>query len=166
MSFKSAVREVDPAVGPFNLVQVKSRSADGTVIKDCHFHDAYDGVMQLRSSGAQVVDNLFERAHTMTVSAATSWCVCDGLLHNLRWNTPYFEWRLETMVSFFLGFSRLEGAAQLTNITVERNTFIDCCIPKSSAEESGICNPISMRDCRLCRQHNNSVVGTGMNGEL
>jgi hypothetical protein len=57
----------------FDLVQVKSRSSGGASITNCHFHDAYDGVMQLRSGGATVRDNLFERSHAMSVSTAKSW---------------------------------------------------------------------------------------------
>ena len=37
---------------------VVSRAHAGAVIRRSHFHDAYDGVMQLRSSGAVVEDNL------------------------------------------------------------------------------------------------------------
>ena len=66
--------EVLPAqLKNFDLVQVQGRSSGEATIRNCHFHDAYDGVMQLRSSGATVENNLFERAHGMHVATAVSW---------------------------------------------------------------------------------------------
>ena len=58
----------------WTLTRLHARTESaGAVIRDCHFHDAYDGVMQLRSPGAIVSGNLFERAHTMQVATAKSW---------------------------------------------------------------------------------------------
>eukprot|EP00035_Acanthoeca_spectabilis_P027822 m.467932 g.467932 ORF g.467932 m.467932 type:complete len:541 (-) comp27068_c0_seq1:65-1687(-) len=104
-------------VSNFALVQVKGRSAGGATIRGSHFHDAYDGVMQLRSSRATVSDNLFERAHGMKVSTAKAW---------------------------------FEGAAELENIVVDSNVFVDCCTGHG-------CNPISFHDCPTCAAKNNSI---------
>ena len=55
----------------------------GAVIRDCHFHDAYDGVMQLRSSGSRVEANRFEHEHSMTVATGKSWLEGAAGLHEI-----------------------------------------------------------------------------------
>ena len=75
----------------FDLVQVKGRSADGAVVRNCHFHDAYDGVMQLRSASAVIEGNLFERAHTMSVATAKSWLEGAAGLHGVSARDNVFK---------------------------------------------------------------------------
>lgn len=71
-------------LGGFELVQVRGRSSGGATIRNCHFHDAYDGVMQLRSSRASVRDNLFERAHDMNVAVGKGWLEGAADLHSIN----------------------------------------------------------------------------------
>ena len=54
-------------------VQVVGRTTNNALVKDNHFHDAYDGVGQYRSSSSRITGNLFERAHGLGVGTARSW---------------------------------------------------------------------------------------------
>eukprot|EP01051_Picozoa_sp_SAG22_P015934 SAG22_NODE_2160_length_2915_cov_4.330256_3_plen_328_part_00 len=112
-----------PALAPFDIVQVKGRSADGAVIRDCHFHDAYDGVMQLRSPGAVIEGNLFERAHTMGVATAKSWLEGAAALHGIRiLNNRFVD--CCTPKAIEAGACDPISVTACTNCTKENNTFV------------------------------------------
>lgn len=118
----------------FDLVQVKGRSADGAVIRNCHFHDAYDGVMQLRSAGAVVEGNLFERAHTMSVATAKSWLEGAAGLHGVSVRDNVFK-----------GCCTPKTAAAGDGVG-----------------EVEACDPIAMSDCKACTATNNSFAPSGL----
>ncbi len=100
----------------------------GAVIRNCHFHDAYDGVMQLRSPGANVEENIFERAHSMTVSTGKSWLEGAAALHDITVSRNDFR-------ACCTPKSKLETLGG-----------------------SGECDPIQLVDCANCVQRNNTFL--------
>lgn len=124
-----------PAISNFDLVQVKERSSAGATIKNSHFHDAYDGVMQFRSSNAVIANNVFERAHGLSVATAKSWLEGAAGLRNVVVGN-------NTFVACCSGGDTRGGDGRSMAL---------------GQDQEGGCNPVHFSGCENCVAKNNTV---------
>ena len=139
---------------------MRARTAPaGAVIRDCHFHDAYDGVMQLRSPGAIVTGNLFERAHTMQVATAKSWLEGAAGLEGIAVTDNVFRACCTPKVKA----AEAEAGAGVANrgggeAAESRHPLWWDPAPEGHGEGVRGCDPISMVGCVNCTARNNSFL--------